>query len=113
MRISSPRTLTLVAASLALLTTAAMPVAASAGMHQNVSVQIDRADLNSDAGAQRIVRRLQQTAENACQANEGMVNIKSRLAADSCVDRLMESFTQQINNEKLRAAYAETFKQTG
>ena len=110
---TSPKTLTLIAASLALISTAAMPMAASAGTSQNVAVKIDRADLNSDAGAQRVIRRLQNSAENACQANEGPTNIKHRISADRCVDRLMKSFTEQVNNERLRAAYAATLKQSG
>ena len=90
---------------------AAMP--AYAGTSDAVSVQINKADLMSEAGTQRIYYRLKQKAETACQANEGRVSIKQKVAADKCAVRLINGFVTQLNNQRMTAFHQDLKNFTG
>ena len=89
---------------------AAMPAQAGTA---SVSVNIDRADLMSEAGTARIYYRLQQTAENACQANEGRVSLKQKVAAEACAERLMDGFVAQLRSQRMSALHSEAKTNAG
>lgn len=100
--------------SAALLTAASLVAApAYAGSTNGVSVHIDKAELMSDVGVQRTYYRLKTAASNACQANEGITDIKRRVAADACVDNLMENFLAQVKSERLMAFHSEELIKAG
>ncbi|MGJ8562694.1 MAG: UrcA family protein [Alphaproteobacteria bacterium] len=90
---------------------AALP--AQAAQAKNVSVSIQAADLQSEAGVKRVYYRLSQAAENACQAEEGPVSLKQRVVADACVDQMMSGFVKQIKSRKMTAFHADTLSKTG
>lgn len=101
------RTLTLVGSAVLLSTAALVAAPAQAGTTNGVSVQINKAELSTDDGLRRTYYRLRTAAHNACQANEGMTDIKRRVTADACVDNLMETFITQVKSERLVALHAE------
>ena len=100
--------------SATLLTAASLVAApAYAGNTNGVSVHINKADLTTDVGVQRTYYRLKTAADNACQANEGITDIKRRVAADACVDNLMETFLTQVKSERLMAFHSEELIKAG
>lgn len=102
---------TILTAIFAAASLAAVP--AAAGTANAVSVQINKADLTSEAGTQRIYFRLKQAAENACQAGEGRVALKQKLRSDACAQQLMDGFVMQINSKRLRAYHQTGKNQAG
>lgn len=103
-----------------IITTLAVACAASfavmpahAGTANAVSVTVDRADLMTEAGTARIYYRLQRTAENVCQANEGRVSIKQKVVADQCAARLMDGFVAQIRSQRMTAFHSEVANKAG
>lgn len=112
-RKTSRRALALIT-STTLMTAASMVAApAYAGNTNGVSVQINKAELVSEVGVKRTYYRLKTAANTACQANEGLTDIKRRVAADACVDNLMESFLEQVKSERLMAFHSEELIKAG
>ena len=80
---------------------AALP--ANAGQSDAISLRIDRADLLSETGTQRIYYRFKQAAQNACQSADGRVSLKRNISAEACEARLLGSFVTQLNNRRMTA----------
>lgn len=110
---ASPLTTKIMASLLIASTAAFAGLPAQAAQAQSVSVSINAADLKTDAGVKRVYFRLEQAAENVCQANEGPVSLKRRIAADTCFDQMMTGFVAQINNQKMAAQHREVITKAG
>lgn len=110
---ASPFTTKIVATLFIASSAAFVGLPAQAGQAQNVSVHIHKADLKTETGVKRVYYRLEQAAESACQANEGQVSLKRRIAADTCVDQMMSGFVAQINNQKMAALHSEVTQKSG
>lgn len=110
---TSRRTIALIGSAALLATASLVAAPAYAGNTNGVSVHINKAELTSDVGVQRTYYRLKTAANNACQADEGLTDIKRRVAADACVDNLMESFLAQVKSERLMAFHTEELIKAG
>lgn len=101
------------AATLAALSVTAIAAPAFAGNATSVSVAIDRADLESEAGLERVYYKLQRAANEACFLDSGPMPISQKVKAERCADGLMTNFLGQIDNDRLVAFHSEQLTKLG
>ncbi len=92
---------------------AVIAVAPAQATQETVAVKVDRAELASDAGTQRVYRTLERKAENLCGANEGFLRLEQRISSKACVSAMMDNFVRQLESGKLAALHQETLKAAG
>ncbi len=92
------KTLTIALASIGFLTA---PMAASATIYtETVETRINKSDLLTEAGLQRVYRKLSNKAESQCQSN-GLKPVSATRKAKKCAATLLNEFVMSVNHERL------------
>jgi UrcA family protein len=98
-----PRSLHLVIASAAVLALAA-PAAAQTEPESRV-VTYGELDLNSDAGAEVLVRRIEQASAQVCGEHDGRTNTRQAMINNACEVETAENGVADVNHPRVSAHY--------
>lgn len=70
-----------------------------------IAIQYSQEELNSDADAERLYRKLKQASRKACGIGGGFLNLQEKTRANKCADETLADVVAKINRPQLTALH--------
>ncbi len=80
--------------------------AASFGKEHTKSISLAGIDINSEAGAEIVYKRIVKAADRVCGVNRGLMSQREVLEATACADKAISTTVKALNVERLTALHA-------
>lgn len=90
--------------ALALVATPA-GAATMAATADGIVVKYSNEEINSDADAERLYRKIKQASRKACGLDGGFLNLGERTRAERCYDETLADVVRKINRPQLTALH--------
>lgn len=91
--------------TLALLATSA-GAAGIAATAEGIVVKYSDQEINSDADAERLYRKIKSASRKACGLDGGFLNLNERTRAERCYDETLAEVVRKIDRPQLTALHA-------
>ncbi len=79
--------------------------ATMAATADGIVVKYSNQEVNSDADAERLYRKLKQASRKACGLDGGFLNLNERTRAERCYDETLADVVRKINRPQLTALH--------